>query len=47
MILESKDFRRSIDYLVSRTDVDRNRLGVYGFSRGCHWYRFSRQASFA
>jgi hypothetical protein len=35
MILESKDFRRSIDYLVSRTDVDRNRLGVYGFSRGC------------
>ena len=34
LILESKDFRRSIDYLVSRPDVDRDRLGVYGFSRG-------------
>jgi len=34
MILESKDFRRSIDYLVSRPDVDRDRLGVYGASRG-------------
>jgi serine/threonine protein kinase/pimeloyl-ACP methyl ester carboxylesterase len=34
LILESKDFRRSIDYLVSRPDVDRNRLGVFGVSRG-------------
>jgi len=34
LILESKDFRRSIDYLVSRPDVDRDRLGAYGFSRG-------------
>ncbi len=34
LILESKDFRRSIDYLVSRADVDRDRLGVLGFSRG-------------
>ena len=33
LILESKDFRRSIDYLVSRPDVDRNRLGVLGMSR--------------
>jgi dienelactone hydrolase len=36
LILESKDFRRSIDYLVSRPDVDRDRLGVYGFSRGAY-----------
>jgi dipeptidyl aminopeptidase/acylaminoacyl peptidase len=35
LILESKDFRRSIDYLVSRPDVDRDRLGVFGLSRGC------------
>jgi formylglycine-generating enzyme required for sulfatase activity len=34
LILESKDFRRSIDYLVSRPDVDRGRIGVYGLSRG-------------
>jgi dipeptidyl aminopeptidase/acylaminoacyl peptidase len=34
LILESKDFRRSIDYLVSRPDVDRGRLGVFGLSRG-------------
>jgi eukaryotic-like serine/threonine-protein kinase len=34
LILESKDFRRSIDYLVSRPDVDRARLGVFGISRG-------------
>jgi formylglycine-generating enzyme required for sulfatase activity/pimeloyl-ACP methyl ester carboxylesterase len=33
LILESKDFRRSIDYLVSRPDVDRDRLGVLGMSR--------------
>jgi pimeloyl-ACP methyl ester carboxylesterase len=33
-ILESKDFRCSIDYLVSRPDVDRDRLGVFGVSRG-------------
>ena len=34
LILESKDFRRSIDYLVSRPDVDGDRLGVFGISRG-------------
>jgi formylglycine-generating enzyme required for sulfatase activity/dienelactone hydrolase/predicted Ser/Thr protein kinase len=34
LIMESKDFRRSIDYLVSRPDVDRDRLGVFGYSRG-------------
>jgi eukaryotic-like serine/threonine-protein kinase len=34
LILESKDFRRSIDYLASRPDVDRDRLGVFGISRG-------------
>jgi dienelactone hydrolase len=34
LILESKDFRRSIDYLVSRPEVDRDRLGVLGYSRG-------------
>jgi dipeptidyl aminopeptidase/acylaminoacyl peptidase len=34
LILESKDFRRSIDYLVSRPDVDRDRLGVLGMSLG-------------
>lgn len=36
LILESEDFRRSIDYLVSRPDVDRGRLGVYGVSRGAY-----------
>ncbi len=34
LVLESKDFRRSVDYLVSRPDVDRDRLGVFGISRG-------------
>jgi pimeloyl-ACP methyl ester carboxylesterase len=34
LILQSKDFRRSIDYLVSRPDVDRDRLGAFGVSRG-------------
>jgi len=34
LIVESKDFRRSIDYLASRPDVDRGRLGVDGVSRG-------------
>ncbi len=34
LILESKDFRRSIDYLVSRPDVDRGRLGMLALSRG-------------
>ncbi len=32
MIEQSKDFRRSIDYLMSRPDVDHDRLGVYGLS---------------
>jgi formylglycine-generating enzyme required for sulfatase activity/predicted esterase len=34
LVLESKDFRRSIDYLVSRPDMDRDRLGVFGLSHG-------------
>jgi dienelactone hydrolase len=34
LILESKDFRRSIDYLVTRPDVDRDRLAVSGASLG-------------
>jgi dipeptidyl aminopeptidase/acylaminoacyl peptidase len=34
LILESKDFRRCVDYLMSRADVDRGRLGVFGVSRG-------------
>jgi hypothetical protein len=34
LVAESKDFRRCIDYLASRTDVDRERLGVFGVSRG-------------
>ena len=34
LIVESKEFRRSIDYLESRKDVDRERLGVLGISRG-------------
>ena len=34
LVLESKDFRRAIDYLASRPDVDRNRLGLLGYSRG-------------
>jgi dienelactone hydrolase len=33
LILESKDFRRAIDYLASRPGIDRERLGVYGLSR--------------
>ena len=32
LIEQSRDFRRSIDYLVSRSDVDPDRLGVYGLS---------------
>jgi hypothetical protein len=32
LIEQSKDFRRCIDYLVSRPDVDHDRLGVYGLS---------------
>lgn len=34
VILWSKDFRRSIDYLVSRPDVDSDRIAVYGLSYG-------------
>ncbi len=29
-----KDFKRSIDYLETRTDIDKNKIGYYGFSRG-------------
>jgi eukaryotic-like serine/threonine-protein kinase len=36
LILASKDFRRSIDYLVSRPDLDRDRLGVFGASAGAN-----------
>lgn len=32
LIEQSKDFRRCIDYLMSRPDVDHDRLGVYGLS---------------
>jgi pimeloyl-ACP methyl ester carboxylesterase len=34
LVAESKEFRRCIDYLASRADVDRERLGVFGMSRG-------------
>ena len=34
LILESKDFRRCVDYLVSRPDIDRDRIAVFGISRG-------------
>ncbi|MDZ7636791.1 MAG: protein kinase [Bryobacterales bacterium] len=34
LLYESREFRRAIDYLVSRVDVDGDRLGVYGLSRG-------------
>jgi serine/threonine protein kinase/pimeloyl-ACP methyl ester carboxylesterase len=34
LILESKDFSRSIDYLVTRKDIDRDRLGVFSASLG-------------
>lgn len=34
LVAESKDFRRAIDYLASRADVDREHLGVFGVSRG-------------
>ncbi len=34
LVFQSKDFRRSIDYLVSRPDVDRGRLGVFALSYG-------------
>lgn len=33
-VLESKDFRRCLDYLTSRPDVDTERIGVYGGSLG-------------
>jgi eukaryotic-like serine/threonine-protein kinase len=29
-----KDFRRSVDYLETRTDIDKNKLGFYGHSWG-------------
>jgi len=34
LVMESKEFRRCIDYLAARADVDRHRLGVFGLSRG-------------
>jgi dienelactone hydrolase len=34
IIAEAKDFRRSLDYLETRTDIDHNRLGYYGISLG-------------
>jgi eukaryotic-like serine/threonine-protein kinase len=33
-IQRSKDLRRSLDYLETRTDIDHNRLAFYGFSWG-------------
>jgi eukaryotic-like serine/threonine-protein kinase len=36
LLAESKDFRRCLDYLASRADVDRARLGVFGLSRGAN-----------
>jgi dienelactone hydrolase len=32
LIEQSRDFRRSIDYLMSRPDIDHDRLGVFGLS---------------
>jgi dienelactone hydrolase len=34
VVLAAKDFGRSLDYLETRPDVDRNRLGFYGLSWG-------------
>jgi dienelactone hydrolase len=34
LLAESKEFRRCLDYLASRGDVDRERLAVFGVSRG-------------
>ena len=34
LLAESKEFRRCLDYLASRHDVDRERLAVFGVSRG-------------
>ena len=34
VIARAKDFRRSIDYLVVRPDIDANRIGYYGLSLG-------------
>ncbi|MCU0250417.1 MAG: protein kinase [Vicinamibacterales bacterium] len=34
LVVESKEFRRCIDYLAARADVGRDRLGVFGLSRG-------------
>ena len=34
LLLEARDFRRSIDYLVTRPDVDHDRLGVFSASLG-------------
>ena len=34
LIQESKDLGRSIDYLATRTDIDRNRIGYMGVSMG-------------
>ena len=34
IIQESKDIRRSLDFLLTRADVDRDRISYLGFSRG-------------
>ncbi|SPE35081.1 Serine/threonine protein kinase [Candidatus Sulfopaludibacter sp. SbA6] len=36
VIAQAKDFRRSLDYLESRPDIDRSRLGFCGVSWGGH-----------
>ena len=37
LIQQSKDLGRSIDYLETRTDIDRNRIGYLGVSMGAAW----------
>lgn len=32
-----KDFKRTLDYLETRVDIDRTRIGYYGFSEGGLW----------
>jgi dienelactone hydrolase len=37
VIQQSKDLGRSIDYLETRADIDRNRIGYMGVSMGAQW----------
>jgi hypothetical protein len=45
VIMWTKDFRRSIDYLETRADVDPRRLAYYGRSWGGYLAAFSRHSS--